>query len=156
MYMCNWLCCMYMCNWLSCMYICNWLSCIYMCNLLSCMYMCNWLSCMYMCSWLSCLYMCYILNCMYMCNWTVMRIVNKKHWLSFIWKLTEIVCYSSCVVKNRGKLMCSGMVNSSCSNSDTLSLLYRSLKNLTTLCLFIKYFGRSCLRLLFKGEHSKT
>jgi len=27
---------------------------------------------------------------------------------------------------------------------------------LTTLCLFIKYFGRSCLRLSFKEEHSKT
>jgi hypothetical protein len=40
-------------------------------------------------------------------------------------------------------------------NSDCF-LVDRSSKNLTTLCLFITYFGRSCLRLSFKEEHSKT
>ena len=40
-------------------------------------------------------------------------------------------------------------------NSDCF-LVDRSSKNLTTLCLFIKYFGRSYLRLSFKEEHSKT
>jgi hypothetical protein len=37
-------------------------------------------------------------------------------------------------------------------NSDCF-LVDRSSKNLTTLCLFKKYFGRSCLRLSFKEEH---
>jgi hypothetical protein len=39
-------------------------------------------------------------------------------------------------------------------NSDCV-LVDRSSKNLTTLCLFIKYFGRSCLLLAFNEEHSK-
>ena len=35
-----------------------------------------------------------------------------------------------------------------------LFLVDKSSKQLTTLCLYIKYFGRSCLRFLFQEENT--